>query len=127
MAVGVNPKKVKPYILKSDRESANPTKFFLRRLTGTEYFDLENRSFEINGKRVLRHQSVSEGVGRCLAGWENLIDEDGEQIPFVPNPDNPAEVVRFLDVATLNELWHVICEAATLSEDDRKNSESPST
>jgi hypothetical protein len=65
------------------------------------------------------HEQKIATLTKGLIGWTNVIDADGEKVPF--NPEN----IELLDITVINELSDEIC--GVIRPDDLKNSDTQSS
>lgn len=115
MAVGVRPGATREVVVTG-------TTFLLRRLTAAQWLDVVEKGRDVDGKRRVTTAVVREAIAQALVGWRDFAESDGTPIPW---PGSGDEAVDWLDAATFAELWVNIEGASTLTEPERKNSESP--
>lgn len=126
------------YILASERETTNPTRFVLRGLSVEERAIYADQGV----KRIVHSDgtaSWSTDVGTQqllllragLIGWENFNDQAGTPVPFEKGPEctvlgrrctpiSDASLER-LDPSWHEELARAVLNLNTLKEADRKN------
>ncbi|MDP2815292.1 MAG: hypothetical protein Q8O19_01270, partial [Rectinemataceae bacterium] len=112
MITGLSPNK-RPYILKSDRESKNPTVFQLRSISKARMSEIQK----------LQPKHISEDANKMtdiylaegVLGWTTFPDQEGVDIPFsIPN-------IEKLMLYASNELFTEITGA--VAPEQEKNSE----
>lgn len=122
------------------------TTFHLRRLTVGERAAIADMELEEvlsqdeNGRALLTRRrrpgmSQLERVRAGLAGWDNLQDANGAPILFVLGPPRQVagrvagcvsdELLDLIPENALIEIERAIYDAARLTDEDRKNSQSP--
>jgi hypothetical protein len=102
-----------------EQDGEEKTAFHLRPLTSLQMLEVGEA---INAKENSRAYRTVLRYG--LIGWRNLLDDDGSQVPFMR--DMEQNLAR-LTVELIDQLGTRVLEASRVTEDDRKNSSSPST
>ena len=142
MAVGKNPLKERLYILKAEREweSAKQSRWYFRMLKYEQQSNAMDSLVEFRAPtgqqadtgetktRVFSGTQERETLLAGLARVENFPDEDGKMLHWPAN-GNRAAKMEFLDYmlpADRRELANAINEGQEITEDLRKNSDSPS-
>jgi len=117
MAVGINPNKCFRYILESDRKLAkkDQTVFLIKPVRASQYKEL------ISGyaPESLDFDKVYVLLNSCVTGWENLRDQDGENILFKEN--SLTDNWDCLTLPQITELSKAILEFNIISGEERKN------
>lgn len=117
------------YILNRER-SAPPeeqTVWRLRRLTKHDILAFPKDKVLHRGREILAEDNTIERnlviLERGVAGWKNLLDQNGAEIPATRKDDGslPDEVVVGLDPRDWTELADAILEGATLTREEAKN------
>lgn len=111
------------YVLPNEREDPGATQFRIRPLSGPERADVEIYR-DHNDNWTLTGDGVRALLRFGLTGWKNFRDDAGE-VTFIRG-DHQANLAR-LDLATTTALAHEIWLRSALTEDQRKNLESPPT
>lgn len=73
------------FVLPSQKDEANPATFELQPLSGVRA--MEAMSYlEIlpNGDAIIRGEGLGLIIRYGLKGWKNVLDENGEDLPFNP-------------------------------------------
>lgn len=107
------------YIPKSEKESANPTKFRLRTLDGLEYQDVDLYRDTKTGNWRATQSGVRSVLGAALLDWENMLDGQGSPLAF--NAHDKGKSLSVIPAEILSELfWEVVMKSA-LDEGQEKN------
>jgi len=107
MVIAIDPHKVHDYVLKSERTlpKEQQTVFKLRCLTVSQRAEVEDNYSSIDGRLLIgSRQMVTLRHG--LAGWENMLDEAGNKIPF--NEKEVEKSIAFLPHRVMGELVDAI-------------------
>lgn len=64
------------------------------------------------------NQKVLEGLGLCITGWKNMVDQNGQPMEF--SVESLASVLNF---AEAYELMRKAVRACQVSEEDKKKSD----
>lgn len=139
MVIALTPRLRHPYVLRRERSLAaeQRTTFYLRTLTVEERAALMDISSSFDqDDRTIRVPAGTQALSTVragLLGWSNLKDDKGADVPFEAGaeravlgghkvaPPTDACLDR-LPLDVLLELANAIRDAATLSDDDAKNS-----
>ncbi len=107
------------YTPKDEKDSANPTRFRIRALTGIECQDIEIHK-DARGNYRVSATSANAILGYALLDWENLPHpESGEPLKF--DMQDKAESLSWLHADIITELvWEVVVKSR-LTEDQEKN------
>ena len=116
------------FVPDSERGEEKPATFTLKRLASDEQARLMDMAFEYDdagnpGPSGEFNQACERALKRSLVGWENVVDEDEQEIPF---PTKAADAVGMLDPADRISIGGAIIRGRVfapdeLSEDERKN------
>lgn len=143
MAKAFNVNEVKPYILKADRESPNPTVFQIAVVDSALHAHLWDSNTYVgddssNGSvkamvQVKAFSKIRDTVKFCVRGWENLEGAEFTPKLLVSYPNIAGKNRMGLSNEALDyikpyiqELASAIEEENALSEQDVKNSDTPS-
>ena len=88
--VAMDPKKVHTYISRYERDvdSDEQTKFKVRLLTVQESARIKDDLYQVSGVGRRRQEKLRTGTSEletlklCLKGWDNLLDAEGNQVPY---------------------------------------------
>ncbi len=136
MPIAIDPAKTWEYVLKSERESSDPTRFILATLTVAEEANLQDRLVAVDGATKLT--TVASGTHTLevlrlgLRGWISFRFSDGREVPFETDAGRrfrgvcpPSDkTLGYLSPADRKELAEAIVERNATTEDERKNSAS---
>lgn len=123
--IALSPHEQYEYVLKAERDIADPTVFILKPLTMQQTREIEDEiGMSLTGTGFKAGTVNYLALKYGLRGWKNLKYRDGTDVPFVTNPDGTAsdETIEKLDAVTRSELAGEIWTSSHLTEDDRKNS-----
>lgn len=134
MPIAIDPAKTWEYVLKSERDAADPTRFILATLTVAEEANLQDRLVAVDGTTKLT--TVASGTHTLevlrlgLRGWSGFRFADGREVPFETNAGlkfrgiaPPSDkTLGYLSPADRKELAEAIVERNTATDDERKNS-----
>lgn len=109
-----------PFWYEPEGQEGSPTRFKIRGLTGLELVDVnaeakpdpENKSMKFGAG------AIRSALGAALLGWENLLDADGNQIPF--GADRDANLAR-LPFEVMGELFAEVLKASRVGAEQAKN------
>lgn len=118
-----------PYVLKRERELSKERRsiFFLRPLKTSVVARIQDSQATMTQDGVFGFrtaQATLEILKEGLVGWENVVDERGEQVPFRTQgaSDKPAQVtIDQIPIEEAKELALAIEAGARLTEDEEKN------
>lgn len=115
MSAGINPKKLREYVLKEDRELPEDRRpvFLLRPLTMFDRIEM-SETYENDEKRLPR--KMAHMVQLVLSGWRNFKDSDGEPLEF--DPENPRAAVSCLRLDQMVELFNEVMQAESVTTED---------
>lgn len=124
MPLACDPTQTHSFTLKIDEGKPDAPSFRLRFLTAREwreYVGLGDTPLpkDIGGPAVV--ELLLAALAQVLIGWDRVVDREGRVVPFAPG-----RVEEILTVVELWELYYAGRAQSQLSEDDRKNSGSPS-
>lgn len=135
MSVGINPRKLRKIILPAEKDLApeKQTTWLFRPLTASARYQLYSKwggdvRAALEGENS--HLFVSEYLQLVLAGWENLRDLDGDQVPVPKDLGGNLDVKAALDCISIADQMDLFTLALThdvLTETQRGKSSPPST
>jgi len=116
-SVTINKLSLRDYILPSQADDTNPTRYKIRPMNGMEHMDvLSITDLDENGHMRYKGPALKKVINYGLKGWENLLNSDGEEVKF-----SPAEINNLSPI----DLHYIATEIINISEltgDERKNS-----
>lgn len=134
MPIAIDPRQTWDYILKDERESADPTVFTLGALSVGDEAALQDKL------AVVRDGATTFATGthtldvlrRGLRGWRSFRFSDGRDVPFATDRGQMRngvaaptdETLGYLTPDVRKELAEAIIERNRVSESERKNSSS---
>jgi len=107
MVIAIDPHKVHDYVLKSERAlpKEQQTVFKLRCLTVSQRAEVDDNYTSLDGRLLTGTRQLTT-LRLGLAGWENMLDEAGNKIPF--NEKEAAASIAFLPHRVMGELVDAI-------------------
>jgi len=122
--IAISPKEVREYILENERGSESPTIFKLRPLSLRETIEIEDligNSLEASGYPVgtFNYRVIRYG----LCGWSNLKDQEGQEVPFITDPNGRVsdKSLERLPTAVRTELANAIWTMSNIDSREAKN------
>lgn len=121
MAIALNITQ-KEYILECDKDlsSDKQTKFFIKPLSARQAAVMQDSISLVDGKASISNMGTYtlDVLKAGLTGWENFVDESGNQIKFTKNMD---ENIDRIPMEYRYEISSEIMNLSTLGESKLKN------
>ncbi|MFZ5697768.1 MAG: hypothetical protein ACOY9J_03445 [Pseudomonadota bacterium] len=93
-------------------------KFQLKGLKALDLFDVNAAAIHSEGTVKWTSASVRLGLRMGLVGWEGLLDNDGNPVPFEKSIDNN---ISRLSWTVMSQLFGQILDASQLGVEQEKN------
>lgn len=98
-----------------DQDAKRPVKFKIRTLTGFEQLGIGMDANETEpGVYQLSRASIEAAIACGLVGWQGVLDENGDELPF------KRKHVNRLPPDVLPELAAAIINASDVGDDEKK-------
>lgn len=125
MPIACDPNQTFNIVLKSDLQKPielHP-RFIFRYLTGREWKECDHIVDQAESIKTCaeRFDMVISGIRMGLVGWENLMDRDGNAIPY-----GPANIDLAITISEAWELLFGLLGNTSLAIDDKKKLDLPS-
>lgn len=104
------------YTPKIEEDESKPTRFQIKSLDGSKALEVRSdTSMDDSGQILLTGRALNVAVRYGLVGWENFVDDKGNDVTF------SLYAIDLLSAAMLQELAGVIIDKTSFSGAARKN------
>lgn len=126
MPIPVSLKSSKPYVMKADRNTANPPEFMIGAVRAGDMAEMADRASKMDENASIQDQAklAREAIVLGLRGWRGWYFDEARtlEVPYDSRDGRPTpETIDLLDLGAQVELMTAIFDVNRVSRDDEKN------